>query len=50
MEDQIDPKILIEELKAQRNALADQLAIAGALITQYRNKEKDNQEATPINQ
>ena len=43
---EIPVELLIEELKAQRNALADQMAVAGATIMQLREqlKEKESKE------
>lgn len=41
---QVDAALLIEELKGQRNSIADQLAIAGAMITALR---KELEKLTP---
>lgn len=41
---QIDATLLIDELKAQRNALADQMALAGALIQALRKQITEMEE------
>lgn len=38
MNEQVELALVVEELKAQRNVISDQLAYAGALIVTLRKK------------
>lgn len=58
MTQQVDAQSVIDELKGQRNTLADQLAVAGALITTQQKrieqleaqvKEKETTDGTEPN-
>lgn len=44
-QEQIDVMLLVEELKAQRNAFCDQLAMAGALIQTLRKENEELKKA-----
>ena len=43
-EEQVDVNAVLDEVKAQRNAVADQLAMTGALILKLRAKIKELEE------
>ena len=43
-EEQVDVNAVLDEVKAQRNAVADQLAMAGALIQKLRARVKELEE------